>query len=96
MNKIATQLLIFIFAIEVVQAMRYDEHYGGSNTSSISNNSLEPIVRHTLSGHQSYITSVAISSDNSFIVTGSKDHTAKVWNVKTGELLHTLSSKQWV
>ena len=34
---------------------------------------------HTLSGHEARITSIAISSDNSFIVTGSCDKTAKIW-----------------
>ena len=37
---------------------------------------------------------LAISSDNSFIVTGSHDETAKIWNARTGELLHTLSGHQ--
>lgn len=35
---------------------------------------------------------LAISSNNSFIVTGSKDKTAKIWNAVTGDCLNTLIS----
>ena len=40
------------------------------------------------------VESVAISPDNSFIVTGSNDNTAMIWDARTGELLHTLSGHQ--
>src|SRR5918996_1684524 len=46
---------------------------------------------HTLIGHNNSVCSVAISPDNKFIVTGSKDGTAKVWDSKTGQLMHTLA-----
>ena len=45
----------------------------------------------TLSGHASDIISVAISPDGSKIVTGSCDHTAKIWNMSDGSLVRTLS-----
>ena len=45
----------------------------------------------TLTGHARPITSVAFSPDGTKIVTGSWDKTAKVWNAKTGECLHTLT-----
>ena len=50
---------------------------------------------HTLY-HPSDINSVAISSDNSFIVTGSgmMNNTARIWDSRTGKLLHTLSGHQ--
>jgi len=41
--------------------------------------------------HTSWIWSVAISSDNRHIVTGSKDKTAKIWDAQTRQLLHTLT-----
>ncbi len=50
-----------------------------------------PWLLHTLAGHQDFIRSVAISPDNSFIVTGSEDATAKIWYAKTGQLVHTLN-----
>ncbi len=45
---------------------------------------------HTLTGHSSWVTSVAISSNGLILVSGSLDDTVKVWNLNTGELLHTL------
>ena len=45
---------------------------------SCSINSVEPVVQHTLFGYQSEITSVAISPDNSFIITVSGD-AARIW-----------------
>ncbi len=68
-------LFMTLIACSSAHAMSYDE----------------PFVQHTLTGHEGDITSVAISSDNSFIVTGSSDETAIIWDSKTGELLHTLS-----
>jgi WD40 repeat protein len=38
-----------------------------------------------LVGHTDDIISLAISSDNQFIVTGSVDGTARIWNAQTGE-----------
>lgn len=37
--------------------------------------------------HLTSITALAISPDNSYIVTGSADHTIKVWDLKRGQLL---------
>ncbi|MDJ0581561.1 hypothetical protein [Crocosphaera sp.] len=52
---------------------------------------------HTLKGHSSYVTSVAISSDDQRIVSGSLDNTIKVWNIETGQLLRTLEGhSDWV
>ena len=46
--------------------------------------------RFTLKGHQSGITSVAISPDGLWILTGGVDQTARVWNASTGEQLQKL------
>jgi WD40 repeat protein len=46
----------------------------------------------TLEGHSYSVNSVAISSDNSKIVSGSDDNTIKVWDIDTGRLLNTLES----
>lgn len=37
--------------------------------------------------HLASVTALAISPDNSYIVTGSADHTIKVWDLKRGQLL---------
>ena len=44
----------------------------------------------TLNGHLNPVTCVAISSDNSLIVSGSKDSSIKIWDRRTGQLLATL------
>ncbi|MGD1905857.1 MAG: WD40 repeat domain-containing protein [Leptolyngbyaceae cyanobacterium] len=43
----------------------------------------------TLEGHSNSVTSFALSPDNQFLVSGSYDETAKLWNVETGECLKT-------
>ncbi|HAX80599.1 MAG TPA: hypothetical protein DCY88_33375 [Cyanobacteria bacterium UBA11372] len=45
----------------------------------------------TLSGHSSWVTSVAISPNGQTVASGSLDDKIKVWNLQTGELLQTLS-----
>ena len=35
--------------------------------------------------HHQLVNSVAISSDDQFIVSGSNDETVRLWNIKTGE-----------
>ena len=46
----------------------------------------EALIR-TLDGHSSHVESVAISPDNTKIVSGSNDNTIKVWGLDTGKLL---------
>jgi WD40 repeat protein len=45
----------------------------------------------TLTGHSGWVSSAAISPDGKYIVTGSFDKTAKVWDRQTGQLIHTLT-----
>lgn len=45
----------------------------------------------SLSGHTSKVLSVAISPDNKFVATGSKDETVKLWDISTGKCLKTLT-----
>ena len=45
----------------------------------------------TLNGHSNGINSVAISSDNRYIVSGSDDKTVRLWDFKSGKLLKTLN-----
>ena len=42
---------------------------------------------HTMKGHASRITSVAVSSDGCFAFSGSNDRTAKLWDLRTGRLV---------
>jgi WD40 repeat protein len=48
----------------------------------------------SLSGHQYYVWSVAISPDGQTLVSGSWDNTIKVWGLSDGKLLRTLSGHQ--
>src|SRR5262249_39838640 len=51
----------------------------------------------TFSGHTEIIESVAFSPDGKTVLTGSRDGTARLWDVQTGANLHTLSYQlDWV
>jgi serine/threonine protein kinase len=50
----------------------------------------------TLSGHSSQIWSVAFSPDSKWIVTGSADYTAKVWDAQSGINLVTLKGHSYM
>ena len=45
----------------------------------------------TLTGNSEAISSLAISPDNSTLISGSRDNTIKIWNSGTGELIRTLT-----
>jgi WD40 repeat protein/serine/threonine protein kinase len=45
---------------------------------------------HVLHGHNSGVVAVAFSPDSTVLATGSRDHTIKIWNVSSGELVRTL------
>ncbi len=46
---------------------------------------------YTLSGHSSWVTTVAISPDNQTLASGSMDDKIKLWNLQSGELSQTLT-----
>ncbi|HBB33815.1 MAG TPA: WD40 repeat domain-containing protein [Cyanobacteria bacterium UBA8803] len=50
-------------------------------------------LRHSLYGHEGEIGAIAISPDGQTIATGSKDKTIKIWNLKTGKLLHNFDNR---
>ena len=52
---------------------------------------LEHILGSWFSGHSDAVNSVAISPDAQTLVSGSNDKTIKVWNLKTGKEIHTLT-----
>ena len=43
-----------------------------------------------LTGHTARVNAVAFSPDSKMLISGSHDKTVRLWNVETGELLHTL------
>jgi WD40 repeat protein len=49
-----------------------------------------PLVR-TLSGHTDSVNGVAVSPDGRYVLSASKDHTVKVWELSSGKEVRTLS-----
>ena len=45
----------------------------------------------TATGHSYYVESVAFSPDGNYVVSGSRDNTAKVWEVATGNVITTFT-----
>ncbi len=45
----------------------------------------------TPTGHNEDVTSIAVSSDNKILISGSYDKTVKLWDIKTGFMLHSFS-----
>ncbi|MBN1563974.1 MAG: TIR domain-containing protein, partial [Anaerolineae bacterium] len=54
--------------------------------------------RFVLSGHTSVVTSVAWSPDSRYIITGSRDATAKIWDTSTGTEIDTIygHGAEWI
>ena len=44
-----------------------------------------------LQGHEKNILSIAVSADGRYILSGSDDHTAKLWDSKSGKCIHTFA-----
>lgn len=47
--------------------------------------------RESFAGHTGYVTAVAFTPDDKIVISGSQDHTARLWDVATGRALVTLS-----
>ncbi|NEQ12491.1 MAG: WD40 repeat domain-containing protein [Moorea sp. SIO3E2] len=45
----------------------------------------------TLSGHGDSVNSIAVTPDDTMVISGSSDHTVKVWDVNTGAEIRTLT-----
>ncbi len=43
----------------------------------------------TLSGHQAWVTALAVTGDGQYLVSGSGDSTIKVWEIATGTVIVT-------
>jgi len=50
----------------------------------------------TLTGHTDYVESVAFSPDGKKVLSGSWDHTARLWDVQTGKLQRIHKFNDWV
>lgn len=47
-------------------------------------------LRHILGGHTAEITSVKISNNSKYVITGSNDKTVRIWDSENGKLIHAL------
>jgi WD40 repeat protein len=54
-------------------------NFDGADLRGAKNIAYKPII-----GHDDLVNSVAISSDNKFIVSGSRDNTIRVWERESG------------
>ncbi|MEO1006017.1 MAG: hypothetical protein AAFW67_09235, partial [Cyanobacteria bacterium J06638_38] len=50
--------------------------------------------QYSFNDHQAEVTSVAISSDGQYLVSGSSDNTVKLWDVKDKSVIHTFEGHQ--
>ncbi|TBR57406.1 hypothetical protein B4U84_15455 [Westiellopsis prolifica IICB1] len=50
---------------------------------------------YSLSGHAWAVLTVAFSPDGKILATGSDDNTIKLWDVNTGQVIHTLLGHSW-
>ena len=82
---LASLLIISIlFAICLAQDDEQNEEAQGAGLS----------LKATLSGHKSYIRSVAFSPDGSILASGSNDGKIKLWNASSGNELNTLTGHE--
>ncbi|MGK7888097.1 MAG: protein kinase [Leptolyngbyaceae cyanobacterium] len=52
---------------------------------------------HTLTQHDAWVRSIALSGDGRLLASGSGDKTVRLWSVQSGDLLHTLTGHStWV
>ncbi|MBW4646188.1 MAG: WD40 repeat domain-containing protein [Goleter apudmare HA4340-LM2] len=101
----AMQLVVKIEDEEYVNKLRaYFTAVGDSQSIQDTENLLQAIailkekrtldyatVSYTFKGHTSKVTSVAISPDGETLVSGCADKTIKLWHLKTGKLIRTLT-----
>jgi WD40 repeat protein len=79
-----------LFGITLTQ-QRYQSSFRTPSTSVTTSSALvEDLPIKTITGHSQLVLSVAISPDGLTLVSGSRDKTIKIWNLRSGNLLRTL------
>jgi len=64
----------------------------GDNTIKIWNRNGQ--LLHRLTGHKNSVSALAVSRDGQWVVSGSWDHTLKLWSSHSGELIRTMTAHQ--
>jgi WD40 repeat protein/uncharacterized caspase-like protein len=91
MKKIVIYLTIFtIFAGIIYYIFPTNQHSDNKLEKKIYKDIGKPFVQ---MGHNDGVGSVAISPDGKFLVTGSEDETAKLWDIQTGKEIQTFGGK---
>ena len=81
---------IYVDSVQPPAISTREETAEDFSQETVSTHPKDITLDRTIKGHSGWVNSVAMSSDGQTIVSGSDDHTIKVWNLDTGELLHTL------
>ncbi|MDJ0539738.1 MAG: WD40 repeat domain-containing protein, partial [Microcystis sp. M53603_WE2] len=80
----------FVEAIKAGKILQKQQTYNKEVTNALQELLNRKSERNHLEGHDSAVTSVNFSPDGKTLVSGSDDKTIKLWNVETGQKLHTL------
>ena len=67
----------------------------GDNSIKVWDISKQLLLKTINSAHTNDITSIALSSDETFFVTGAKDNTVKIWDFNTFDELATMRGHMW-
>jgi WD40 repeat protein len=102
-TQLAGQLLGRLLSFEVpeIQAM-LEQVKQGKATAWLQplTPSLNPpggLLLRTLKGHTSSVSAIAVTPDGKYLVSGSVDHTVRVWHLETGKQLFTFTGhSEWV
>ena len=84
------ELEAFVEAIKAGKTLQKQQASDTKVTNALQELLNRKSERNRLEGHGSYVHSVNFSCDGKTLVSGSDDKTIKLWNVETGQKLHTL------
>jgi WD40 repeat protein/tRNA A-37 threonylcarbamoyl transferase component Bud32 len=84
------------FRAAVLLAGAYERDPGSLAMRSLVTEALRPLAAHRLSlvGHVRDVPAGAYSPDGALVATGSDDRTVRLWDVRTGAMLHTIDGFQ--
>ncbi len=98
MNRNLTTLIIFLGVQFVlwkgIPLIPHTQPKISDNTKASFSQEAQKVskkLQMTLKGHALNVTSVAITTDNKTVISGSEDNTIKIWNSITGQIKRTLN-----